>query len=115
MKPARRSSIKHNRKTPARSAFPTISGRQLNRLLKAIETERDNLSRADSLLGCLEIAMEYGETTPKGTYYPDVAQIARKMVRKSISALDPINLPSPSRDIVRQEFSGKQGGPPAAP
>jgi hypothetical protein len=108
MKPARRFSIKHHRQNPAGSAFPTISGTQLNRLLKAIETERDNLSRADSLLGCLEIAMEYGETTHKGPYYPDVAKIAREMVRKSISALDPINLPSPSRDKVREEFSGKE-------
>jgi hypothetical protein len=108
MKPARRFSIKHHRQNPARSAFPTISGAQLNRLLRAIETERDNLSRADSLLGCLEIAMEYGETTHKGPYYPDVAKIAREMVRKSIGALDPINLPSPSRDKVREEFSGKE-------
>jgi hypothetical protein len=114
MKPARRFSIKHRRRNPARSALPTISGTQLNRLLNAIETERDNLSRADSLLGCLEIAMEYGETTNKGPYYPDVAKIARAMVRKSIGALDPINLPSPSRDKVREEFSGKECAPPAA-
>jgi hypothetical protein len=58
--------------------------------------------------------MEYGETTHKGPYYPDVAQIAREMVRKSISALDPINLPSPSRDKVREEFCGKECVPPAA-
>jgi hypothetical protein len=51
---------------------------------------------------------EYGETTHKGPYYPDVAQIAREMVRKSIGALDPINLPSQSRDKVREEFSGKE-------
>ncbi len=114
MKPARRFSIKHRRQNPARSSFPTINGTQLDRLLEAIETERDNLSRADSLLECLEIAMEYGETTHKGPYYPDVAQIARKMLRKSINALDPINLPSPSRDKVREEFSGKECAPPAA-
>ncbi len=36
------------------------------------------------------------------------------MVRKSISALDPINLPSPSRDKVREEFSGKECAPAAA-
>jgi hypothetical protein len=114
MKPVRRFSIKHRRGNPAISSLPTISGAQLNRLLKAIETERDNLSRADSLLGCLEIAMEYGETTHKGPYYPDVAKIARAMVRKSISALDPINLPSPSRDKVREDFCGKECAPPAA-
>jgi hypothetical protein len=85
---------------------------QLNLVLKAIETERDNLSRADSLLRCLKIAMEYGETTHKGPYYPDVAQIAQEMVRKSINALDPINLPKPSRDKVLDEFSSAECTPP---
>lgn len=111
MKPTRRFPSKRRRGITRNS--PTISGAQLKLLLKAIETERDNLSRADSLLGCLEIAMEYGETTHKGPYYPDVAQIARKMVRKSIGALDPINLPSPSRNKVREEFSAKECVPPA--
>jgi hypothetical protein len=108
---ARRFSNKHRRRNVGRSTFPTLSGRQLNLLLKAIETERDNLSRADSLLGCLIIAMEYGETMHKGPYYPDVAQIAHEMVRKSISALDPINLPNPSRDKVKEEFSAQDRAP----
>lgn len=108
MKPTRRFSVKQRRRDTARSTFPADSGAQLKFLLKAIETERGNLSRADSLLGCLKIAMEYGETTHKGPYFPDVAQIAHEMVRKSINALDPIYLPSPSRDKVREEFSGKE-------
>jgi hypothetical protein len=108
---ARRFPIKHRRRNMGRSTLPTLSGKQLNQLFKAIETERGNLSRADSLLGCLIIAMEYGETTHKGPYYPDVAQIAHKMVRKSISALDPINLPIPSRDKVKEEFSAQDCGP----
>jgi hypothetical protein len=108
MKPTRRFSVERRRRNAGSPPLPTISGAQLKLLLEAIETERDNLSRADSLLGCLEIAMEYGETTHKGPYYPDVAQIARAMVRKSIGALDPINLPSPSRDKVREEFCGKE-------
>jgi hypothetical protein len=110
--PARRFSIKHRRRNPVRSTF---SGVQLDLLLKAIETERDNLSRADSLLGCLTIAMEYGEDPiHKGPYYPDVAQIAREMVRKSIGALDPINLPNPSRGKVKEELSAKDCTPPVA-
>jgi hypothetical protein len=96
--------MKHRRRN-ARSASPKCRGTELNFLLKTIETERDNLSRAESLLGCLKIAMEYGESTHKGPYYPDVAQIAHEMVRKSINALDPINLPKPSRDKVLEEFS----------
>jgi hypothetical protein len=94
-----------------RSTFPTLSGKQLHQLFKAIETERGNLSRAGSLLGCLIIGMEYGETMHKGPYYPDVAQIAHEMVRKSISALDPIHLPRPSRDKVKEEFSAQDCGP----
>jgi hypothetical protein len=96
--------MKHRRRN-ARSASSKCSGTELNLLLKTIETERDNLSRAESLLGCLKIAMEYGERTHKGPYYPDVAQIAHEMVRKSINALDPINLPKPSRHKVLEEFS----------
>ena len=108
---ARRFSVKRRRRNTGRSTFPTISGKQLNLLFKAIETERDNLSRADSLLGCLIIAMEYGETMHKGPNYPAVAQIAHEMVSRSIGALDPINLPKPSRDKVREEFSGQVCGP----
>lgn len=104
--PARRFSSKVRQQSTRRSSLPAMSATQLNLLLKAIETERDNLSRADSLLGCLEIAMEYGDSPHKGPYYPDVAQIARKMVRKSINALDPINLPGPARDKVREEYCG---------
>jgi hypothetical protein len=111
---ARRFSIKNRRRNTGGSTLPTISGAQLNRLLKAIETERGNLSRADSLLGCLLIAMEYGEAMHKGPYYPDVAQIAHEMVRKSISALDPIHLPNPSRGKVKEEFSSKDLAPPVA-
>jgi hypothetical protein len=111
--PARKFSIKHRRNT-GRSTVPALSGVQLNLLLKAIENERGNLSRADSLLGCLIIAMEYGETMHKGPYYPDVAQIAHEMVRKSISALDPIHLPNPSRGKVKEEFSFKDLAPPVA-
>jgi hypothetical protein len=83
----------------------------LNRVLKAIETERENLSRTESLLGCLAIAMEYGDVSHEGPYYPDVAVMARQMVRKSINALDSINLPSPSRDKVKEEFLGVECAP----
>jgi hypothetical protein len=103
----RRFSINRPGTNTGKPIFSTISDAELNTLLKLIETERDNLSRADSLLGCLKIALEYGDTTHEGPYYPDVAEIARRMVRKSISSLDPINLPNPSRNKVREEFSGK--------
>jgi hypothetical protein len=96
-------SIKGHRQQTAKLRAPQSSCGQLKIVLAAVETERDNLSRAESLLGCLKIAMEYGSDTDKLPYYPDVAQIAAEMVRKSIHALDPINLPSPQIK-VREEF-----------
>jgi hypothetical protein len=111
--PARRFPTKH-RRSNAKGTSPKFTDSQLSRVLKAIETERGNLSRADSLLGCLRIAMEYGETTHKGPYYPDVAQIAHKIVRKSIRALDPINLPKPPRGKVLEEFNAAGCAPPEA-
>jgi len=97
------------------SAFPKSKDAQLTLTLKVIERARDNLSRAESLLRCLTLAMEYEGVSHKGPYYPDVAEIARGMVRTSISALDPINLPSPPRDKVREEFFANVGAPRPAP
>jgi hypothetical protein len=61
-------------------------------LHEAIETERDNLSKAESVLGCLAIAMEYETDSVNGPYYPHVAQLAREMVRQSINGLDSLVL-----------------------
>ena len=61
-------------------------------LNEAIETERDNLAKAESLLGCLAISMECESQSATGPYYPDVAQIAREMVRRSINGLDSLAL-----------------------
>jgi hypothetical protein len=61
-------------------------------LHEAIEMERDNLSTAESVLGCLAISMEYEADSVNGPYYPDVAQLARELVRKSINGLDSLTL-----------------------
>jgi hypothetical protein len=58
----------------------------------AIETERGNLARAESVLGCLAISMEYETDPVNGPYYPDVAQLARELVRQSVNALDSLVL-----------------------
>jgi hypothetical protein len=90
----------------ARGGRPTkpSRARQLKLLLETVEQERANLSRAESLIECLRIAMEYESQTTTGPYYPDVAQIAHELVRKSVNALDPINLPSLARNKVREGF-----------
>src|SRR5271169_6190079 len=61
-------------------------------LHEAIEAERGNLAKAESLLGCLVISMEYGTDSATGPYYPDVAQIACDLVRQSINGLDSLTL-----------------------
>ena len=61
-------------------------------LSEIIEIERDNLSKADSVLGCLVTSMEYGAESIDQPYYPDVAQLAREVVRKSINGLDSLVL-----------------------
>jgi hypothetical protein len=61
-------------------------------LHEAIETERGNLSKAESVLGCLVISMEYDTDSINKPYYPDVAQLAREMVRRSINGLDSLTL-----------------------
>src|SRR5882724_11507436 len=59
---------------------------------EAIETERGNLSKAESVLGCMAIAMEYETDSVNGPHYPDVAQIVQELVRKSIDGLDSLVL-----------------------
>jgi hypothetical protein len=62
------------------------------RLQEAIEAERDNLSKAESLLACMVVSMEYQNDPLDGPYYPAVAQLARELVDRSINGLDPFVL-----------------------
>jgi hypothetical protein len=73
-------------------------------LNEAIETERDNLAKADSVLGCLVIAMEYGTDAIHAPYYPDVAQIARNLVQQSLRGLDALSLQQRLRNKVKDEI-----------
>ena len=61
-------------------------------LHEAIETERANLSQAESVLGCLANSMEYDADSANKPYYPDVARLARELVRQSINRLDSLAL-----------------------
>jgi len=67
--------------------------RQRNSIIdSAVDTLKANLAKAESLLGCLAISMECESESATGPYYPDVAQIAREMVRRSINGLDSLAL-----------------------
>jgi hypothetical protein len=70
-------------------------------LREAIETERDNLAKAESLLACLAISLEYQPNSATGPYYPDVAEMARGLVRQSINALDSLAL---QRQLLRNKI-----------
>ena len=72
----------------------------------AIEMERDNLSKAASVLACLADSMEYAEDTIDGPYYPDVARLARQLITQSINALDSLTLQRLLlRDKVKEDFA----------
>jgi hypothetical protein len=84
---------------PPRSRRPAAGGGHAygaavpESLHEAIEAERGNLAKAESVLGCLTIAMEYSEgDSATEPYYADVAQVARDLVRQSINALDSLTL-----------------------
>jgi hypothetical protein len=62
------------------------------RLREAIQAERDNLCKAESLLACMAVSLEYQDDPFNGPYFPPVAQLARELVARSINGLDPFVL-----------------------
>jgi hypothetical protein len=58
-------------------------------LYEAIEAERDNLCKVESLLGCMVVSLEYKDDPLNGPYFPPVAQLARELVARSIEGLEP--------------------------
>jgi hypothetical protein len=58
-------------------------------LKEAIQNERDNLCKAESLLACMAVALEYQDDPLHGPYFPAVAQLARELVARTIDGLDP--------------------------
>jgi hypothetical protein len=58
-------------------------------LQEAIQAERDNLCKAESLLACMVVSLEYRDDPLHGPYFPAVAQLARELVAKSVDGLDP--------------------------
>lgn len=99
---ARRRSLTRTSKRRARSLQGSIS----DRLRDAIEAERGNLLKVESLLGCLSNSMEYEQGSQTGTHYPDVAQVACDLVRQSIDGLDSLRLGRLiSHRGVKEQFS----------
>ncbi len=73
-------------------------------LHEVLELERDNLSKVEALLACMEASMECGPSSLRGPYYPLVVQIARELVDRSIDSLDPFVLRRRLLNKVREGF-----------
>jgi hypothetical protein len=87
------SRVRRNRRRAKTQSVEHVYGVPVPKgLHDAIETERGNLSKAESVLGCLVIAMEYETDSINGPHYPDVAQLARELVSQSINGLDSLVL-----------------------
>ena len=100
------------RKQTSGSAEHAYGVRLPEALHDAIEIERGNLSQAESLLGCLAISMEYEYETDSvdAPYYPDVARLARDLLRQSINGLDSLSLQKHLlRDKVKEESGLDRG------
>lgn len=91
----RSSSLPRKRNSPARllpSGSHPYGVPVPEALHEAIEEERGNLSKTESLLGCLAISMEHETDPAAAPYYPDVAGLARDLLKQSINRLDSLNL-----------------------
>jgi hypothetical protein len=97
----RRSALRKSHRPSAVRGEAAYGVQVPERLREAIEIERDNLAKAESLLGCLAISMEHQPDSATGPYYPDVAEMARGLVRQSINALDSLAL---QRQLLRNKI-----------
>jgi hypothetical protein len=75
---------------------------------EVIEAERAVLMKADAVLNCLALAMDYddGSNIPR-PYYGIIVELARDLVNDSITRLDSVNLGAALRG--RQATRSKKG------
>jgi len=78
-------------------------------LHEAIENERGTLAQAVSILRCLAISLESDMPGTYGPYYPDVAEIAYKLVAQALDGLDSLNL---RNCLMRDRNMGKDAPSP---
>ena len=58
-------------------------------LEKALEEERERLVLANSMLGCIQIALDpEAITVTPMVYYPEVLDLARQFINRSVSRLE---------------------------
>lgn len=74
-------------------------------VVAAIELERDNLSKAESVLACMAVSLKFDTDPLRGPYYPAVAQVVRELVARSIDRLEPMVMARRLRDKVEEDES----------
>jgi hypothetical protein len=62
------------------------------RLRPFLESERDSLVKAQSLLECIAHSMDHAEHPVLGPYYPDVARLASDLIKQRTRNLDELLL-----------------------
>ena len=104
-KAANRAKAPAGRKTPSaptsHAQGPTTPGRPgsevagrgtrirvRGRLQEMIQAELRNLGRAESVLRCLALSMDYEPLDPESPYYPDVVEVVGDLVKRSLADLD---------------------------
>lgn len=80
--------------TQAEPSDPGGSTSLSKRATDAIDAQRRNLQIADSMLGCLVIALEYASWVPRNQRpdYSDAAKGIRRILVAAIDRLDSVNL-----------------------
>jgi hypothetical protein len=58
------------------------------RLQDMIQAELGNLGKVESVLRCLAHSMEYRSLDPESPYYPDIAEVACDLLKRSLADLD---------------------------
>lgn len=77
------------------------------RLQEMIQTEIRNLCRAESVLRCVALSMDYEPLDAGSPYYPDVVEVAVDLVKRSLEDLDALHsgyIPDPlmaARNVER--------------
>ena len=61
------------------------------RLQEMIEAELDNLCRAESVLRCLVLSMDYDPSHPESPYYPAVVEVVGDLINRSVVDLDALH------------------------
>lgn len=82
----------------------------MRKLESAIEDERTRLLKADSLLGCVQIALdsETSEVDVPVVYFPYVVGMARDLIAESLRRLDFVRLQPLVHQLIRQGVDGQE-------